>query len=1335
MRRGLNLILWPAVLACTPAHAQLFQPAAGSPFSVGAAPHAPNTLALGDFNNDGKVDIITGNNTGASISLLTGNGAGGFVLGPGSPFASPGPGRMVTHDSTRNGNLDVAVVDSGAGFYFRRGNGDGTFSGVFGVGGVSTSFRIAKADFNKDGLIDFVASDSTSAVRIILGTADGSVSFQPIVNFEGPTWLTTGDFNNDGNPDFVAGSVNGVVMRLGNGAGATAGAGFTLAGGNIVEVTSGDFNNDGKRDVAALISGNKVAILLGNGTGGFTAAAGSPFDTGAGPLDIATADLDNDGNLDLAIANQTGSSVTVLKGNGSGGFAPFTGSPFAAPGGPVQIAIGDVDSDLRPDLILATPGTRTVTVLRNTMVRRFFLQRQLEFFTTFGATSATVIPSTLSAEAPGSGGGLTSDVSWLTATFGCTGVCINANPAGLSPGIRKGIARANFLDRFSAALKANLHVTKPAGGVTSSVKINTGATARGTATGDFNADGKPDLAVTNQGANNVSVLLGNGTGGFSAAPGSPLAMGGGTGPEALVAADFNNDGRLDLAVANTSASNVSILLGLGTGAFFASGTIAVGTLPAAITSADFNNDGNTDLATSNNTGSVNILLGNGFGGFSSMEIGGIAQGKSIAAGDFNHDGRADLANAGDPGVEILLGNGMGGFTDGTTVAATGGFWVSVSDFNADGHQDLAVARNSGNAVAVFNGAGDGTFAQMAGSPFAVTGGPQWIAVDDLNGDGRPDLAVSTASGAAKLKILTGTAGGFLAAPGDFGAFGGASLVTGDFNVDGFRDIAVANLVDGINVLFGGEVQTTMTVVGPASAIPMGVAFGLTADVRTPHIATVPIYQLPSGTVQFTNGLATLGGATLNFAGQVNSAVSLTAQREDIVVRQPGQYSTMRGISELSPGFLGSVAIVPDVTITPGTVSVQGGSNQSTTVGTQFGTALQAKVVNSQGNPVAGVTVNFAAPNSGASASLPTSGAVTNAQGIASINATANTVAGAYNVNATVTGIAAGVSFGLTNNAGAAASVTANAGTPQSATVNTQFGAGLQAKVSDANGNPVQGATVNFAAPGVGASATLSAPSAVTNAQGLASVNATAKGIAGSYNVTANVTGVATGATFALTNLSGAPGTIIATAGTPQPAAVGTQFAIALQVQVKDSNLNPVNNVQVTFTPPNSGASATLSSPTANTNAQGFASVTATANSVAGTYNVTASASGVATPATFALTNTAGAAGSIAAISGTPQSAAVGAAFAFALQAKVLDAGGNPVSGVTVTFTPPASGASATLSSATAVTNASGNAQVNATANLVAGTYNVIAAAPGVATPAAFALTNTAGGGLRDRTHP
>lgn len=307
----------------------------------------------------------------------------------------------------------------------------------------------------------------------------------------------------------------------------------------------------------------------------------------------------------------------------------------------------------------------------------------------------------------------------------------------------------------------------------------------------------------------------------------------------------------------------------------------------------------------------------------------------------------------------------------------------------------------------------------------------------------------------------------------------------------------------------------------------------------------------------------------------------------------------------------------------------------------------------------------------------------------------------------------------------AASVASGGGTPQSATVDMPFAIPLTVTVLDAEGDPVQGVNVTFSAPTSGPSATLSTP-LPTDINGQTQVTGTANGIAGSYVITATVNGVATAATFDLTNTAGGPSLVGSATGSPQSATVNTNFTTPLGVTVTDADGNPLQGVTVTFASPNSGASANFpNGATAISGPDGVATIDAMANMVAGSYVVTATAVGATTSATFALTNSAGPAASAVAMSGTPQNAQVSTAFNVPLSAEIKDAFGNGVPNVTVTFTAPASGASATFSpSATATTDANGFVSINATANDTAGTYTVDATSNGVATDATFTLTNT-----------
>ena len=439
----------------------------------------------------------------------------------------------------------------------------------------------------------------------------------------------------------------------------------------------------------------------------------------------------------------------------------------------------------------------------------------------------------------------------------------------------------------------------------------------------------------------------------------------------------------------------------------------------------------------------------------------------------------------------------------------------------------------------------------------------------------------------------------------------------------------------------------------------------------------------------------------------------------------------------------AMAITVPMTLTitdpriPATIAATGGTPQTATVKKAFAQPLQATVMDSGGNPVSGVLVTFDAPAKGASGTFACSGntAITNAAGVATSQIfTANTKAGKYTVKATANSLTSNPSFSMTNKAGPPASITATAGTPQTATVNTAFATQLAATVQDTYGNNVSGATVTFNAPASGASGAFAGGvnTAKTDGHGIATAPVfTANTTAGAYTVTATVGAHTTSPGFALTNQAGPPAAIAATAGTPQTAKINTAFATNLGATVTDSFGNAVPAVTVTFNAPASGPSGTFAGGvnTAVTDSQGVATAPVfTANARAGGYTVTATAGTVTTNPGFMLTNRAGAPASITATGGTPQTATVNTAFAKRLSATVKDARGNPVSGVTVTFNAPTSGASGTFAGGvnTAKTNASGVASSQVfTANGTVGSYTVTATTGSFTTNPGFMLTNQA----------
>jgi hypothetical protein len=315
---------------------------------------------------------------------------------------------------------------------------------------------------------------------------------------------------------------------------------------------------------------------------------------------------------------------------------------------------------------------------------------------------------------------------------------------------------------------------------------------RSVAVGDFNGDGKQDLALANLDSDDVSILLGDGAGHF----GTATNFDANTRPTSVAVGDFNGDGKQDLAVTNISSATVSILLGDGAGHFNAPTSFGVGMNPESVVVGDFNGDGKQDLAVANQgSNNVSILLGDGAGHFSAPTNFAVGAGAvSIAVGDFNGDGNQDLAvaNIGSNNVSILLGDGAGHFsTPADFIVGNSPISVAVGDFNGDGNQDLVVANQSSNNVSILLGNGAGGFGTATN--FGAGNLLGSVAVGDFNGDGIQDLAVANHYPSPNVSILLGNGDGSFSAAINLSVdYDPASVSVGDFNGDGKQDLAVAN---------------------------------------------------------------------------------------------------------------------------------------------------------------------------------------------------------------------------------------------------------------------------------------------------------------------------------------------------------------------------------------------------------------------------------------------------------------------------------------------------------------------------------------------------------------
>jgi FG-GAP-like repeat len=651
-----------------------------------------DAIVTGDFNGDGNLDLAVASLSGF-ITILLGDGKGAF--GPGVSYSSGGfPSvSLVVGDFNGDGKLDIAVMNTGStgsvGILLR--NGDGTFKpvSIFPAGVLNTGSTMVAADFNNDGKLDLALM--SFSLNILLGNGDGTLQSPINLPISGSPMIV-GDFNSDGKVDLAVAGSNPVTFTslvnvyLGNGNASFQAPLSYATAESVIGFTLGDFNGDGKIDLG-VAHADGAGVLVGNSNGTFRpeqtfAAAGTNV-----TLAIAAGDFNRDGKLDIAVAGacgppltgmcKNGDAVTLLMGRGNATFSNALQGYSTARFGIISGAKGDFNSDKDLDLVVMQPSICSgmtcspikVGVLLGNGKGGF--QRALQF-TSIGVRSGVATVGDFNRDGKRD---LAIAAECATAP-NCQGIL----------SILLGKGDGTF----------QTPITYPSGGIfPSSIDV-----------GDFNGDGNLDLVLANgctsaSSCNNgfFSLFLGNGDGSFQPAMNFPA---GGRFSDSIAAADFNGDGKLDVAVAGTVVpctqcslrGLVSIVLGNGDGTFQAPFTALMDTAFAPqLTIGDFNSDGKPDVAVvagvtnSNSQGFLTVFLGKEDGTLlpaTSFKSGGSTP-TSIATADFNGDGKPDLIVGNDSSTALLFGDGMGGFPTMQTYLPNLG---TIGDFNNDGKPDL-----------------------------------------------------------------------------------------------------------------------------------------------------------------------------------------------------------------------------------------------------------------------------------------------------------------------------------------------------------------------------------------------------------------------------------------------------------------------------------------------------------------------------------------------------------------------------------------------------------------------------------------------------------------------
>ena len=586
---------------------------------------APVSAAIADVNNDGKPDILVTNFTSATVSILLGNGDGTFKAQT-TVDVDLGPTSVVAADMNRDGKMDLIVNNSKAdSFGVLLGNGDGTFGpevntqlGPFVNAAPLQTLLVA--DFNHDGNLDVITTTSQLNAQTVLyygGNGDGS--FRPgrtLVTGRETTFLATADLNGDGDLDLIAGSFAGATLRVmfGNGVGGfSAGTDYPAAGitGSLGTqgFTVGDFNGDGHPDIASVNpSASLIQVLYNDGKGRFHLA--HALDTGDSPTDVQTADLNGDHHLDLVEIDSADGTMGVRLGNGDGTFQALQTYPVGA--NPQRLFLVDVNHDGKLDAVTVNYGDSTVSVLLGNGDGTFRSRR------TFDAGPNAVDLGVGDLDRDGN----------LDLVVG------NAVVATVS------VLHGNGDGTFKAP------VAYPASN-----------TVNGVAVGDLDQDGFPDVVTVGA---FVTVLHNDRKGGLK-----PLSFdSAGVSADAYSAIgvratlrDVNGDNKLDILVADSSNSQLAVLLNTGGGHFQLPTDFPTCANPRSLALGDLNADGDVDVAVAcQGSSSTGVLLGNGRGGFINFTYPAELSPRGLAIGDFDEDGEPDIAvaNGDSDNLNLLL---------------------------------------------------------------------------------------------------------------------------------------------------------------------------------------------------------------------------------------------------------------------------------------------------------------------------------------------------------------------------------------------------------------------------------------------------------------------------------------------------------------------------------------------------------------------------------------------------------------------------------------------------------------------------------------------------------
>ena len=810
----------------------------GNSYSTGEN-SSPQYICIGDLNHDQRMDIVVANSNGGGISIFLGKENGTFApMIAYSNGIGSSPWFAAIEDFNNDTHLDIACTNRGPGtisIWF--GVGDGSFTNLT----VYSSTRyflgngIAVGDVNNDNHLDLiVVMEILAKPGVFLGSSNGNFTLITPSSAEtemtGFTIVVT-DFNRDDNLDCaIVYSTSGVVgIHLGNGNGTFQSHYITVAQnlGELYYVVAIDFNNDNYLDLAVTsFTTSAIAILFGDGNGNFELGRLYSVDYASNLYALAIADLDHDNQLELIPTYWGTGYVSILTQYNAAKFSnENTYSTGSAPN-TYSLAVGDLNNDNQTDVILANSGTDNLSIrfgshnatflsdiiypLQSNSYPQYVLTGDVNKDEYFDLIVVNSKSNTMNLILGYGNGSFADSMSYTTGD--------NSRPyfvtmTDLNNDNRSDLIVANegtneigifFAFDYTTFILGNSYLfencTRP-----SSVVVN-----------DFNNDGELDIAVIFQTSRHLVILLGQGNGNFIIS--MSYFMGEGSNPTIITASDVDNDNQTDIIIAHAGWNYIDVFFGEGNGTFDPMNTylIRLNFFATRIAVGDVNNDDIIDIVSVSSSGnSINILIGDGDGGFiltNSYSTGFSSRPEAVSLGDLNNDSHIDIvvANFGTDNVGIFLGYGNGSFTSQityTTCYQCWPSWVTLADFNMDNISDIAATTYNGEYVIIYLGYGNGSFAD--GVPYSTGSGssPTYLTVADFNNDNMLDIIVAN-NAIDSIVVLFGLGNGFFLLGTACSTGKGSApqaLAFGDFNGDKQLDVVVVNAQsNNIQIILGHD---------------------------------------------------------------------------------------------------------------------------------------------------------------------------------------------------------------------------------------------------------------------------------------------------------------------------------------------------------------------------------------------------------------------------------------------------------------------------------------------------------------------------------------------------